>query len=195
MSLVNTLVEGVLDLAVATKVIDACGHTHYIAFPSHGSGFVLKSLHRYNLAAKVVPCLAMVDLRDTGCDCAPDVLTKWLPNRNDDMLFRVVVNEIESWLMADRLAFSQFVHLAVEHVPSYPELEPFPKRTVVNLARRSGNRAVRNTLVPREGMGASEGPLYTSEMMRFARESWEPERACENSPSLAQCIRRLRELP
>ncbi len=194
MSLVNLLVEGPLDREVGAKLIAVTGHSLNIPFPMHGASFVLNNAYRYNQSARFQPCLAMVDLRDTGCACAPQVLDQVIPDRNEAMLFRVVVNEIESWLMADRNAFAQFVCVAIEHIPAYPEQEPRPKQTVINLARRSRNSTIRARLVPREGAGAAEGPQYVTEMMRFAREMWDPERASDNSLSLSRCIERLRSL-
>jgi hypothetical protein len=67
---------------------------------------------------------------------------------------------------------------------------------VVDLARRSRRRAIRDDFVPREGSGRRIGPLYTSRMIEFVEDmtaGWRPDEAARLSPSLARCLRRFGE--
>lgn len=66
--------------------------------------------------------------------------------------------------------------------------------SLVNLARRSRRKAIRQDMVPRARSGRQEGPAYTSRMTEFASEKWRPEVAAEHSESLRraiQCLQRL----
>jgi hypothetical protein len=113
------------------------------------------------------------------------------------MCFRVVVREIETWLFADRQRLAAFLGVPVAHVPHAPEDVADPKAAMVNLARQSRRRDVRDDMVPRPGSGRAVGPAYASRLVEFVayREaSWRPEVAAEHSDSLARCIERLRHI-
>jgi len=137
--------------------------------------------------------LALVDLMDTGLPCPPAVVDAWLPRRDPGMLFRVVVREVESWLLADRTNLADFLRVAVAKVPSAPEEEIDPKQSLVNLARKSRSAEIRRLLVPAKGSSATEGPAYTSEMRRFVDNHWDVAEARKNAPSLASCLKALEQ--
>ncbi|MFW6242022.1 MAG: hypothetical protein ACOC98_15640 [Thermodesulfobacteriota bacterium] len=69
-----------------------------------------------------------------------------------------------------------------------------PKRTLVNLARKSRMKRRREAIVPPEGMSGVVGRGYAAEISHFIREKWNPSEAARRSPSLAKCLRRLREI-
>jgi hypothetical protein len=48
---------------------------------------------------------------------------------------RFAVNELESWLLADREGLANFLGIAVSRMPICPEREEFPKKTLVNISR------------------------------------------------------------
>jgi hypothetical protein len=122
-------------------------------------------------------------------------VSQWLPNRQTTMLLRVVVRELESWLLADHENMATFLSVSKELVPGNSEQLPDPKEEVVRLARRSRSKAIRESLVPRAGSTARVGPLYEAEMIRFIRNHWDISHAASYAPSLARCVQRLRELP
>jgi len=65
---------------------------------------------------------------------------------------------------------------------------------MVDLARRSRRRTIREDMVPREGSGREVGPAYSSRMIEFVRNAWSPEAAMEASDSLCRCVECLIEL-
>ena len=80
-------------------------------------------------------------------------------------------------------------------MPDNPDDLDDPKQELINLARRSRRRGIRNEIVPREGSGRVVGPLYTTRMIEFIQDEiggWRPGRALRVSGSLARCIARLR---
>jgi hypothetical protein len=137
--------------------------------------------------------VVIVDL-DTDEDCAPLLCRHWLARPAPGMCFRVAVREVESWLLADRAAFSRFMGVPQARIPLSPDTEPDPKRTIVDLARASRYGAISEDMVPRPGAGRDVGPAYTSRLAEFASANWRPEDAARNSDSLARCIRRLAEM-
>jgi len=156
----------------------------------------MRSITGYNNAARFAPWIVLVDL-DHDCDCAPPFARKWLVNPSDGMCFRVAVRAIEAWLLADRERLAQLLGVRMTWLPTDPDSLDDPKRELINLARRSRRRVVREDLVPRLGSGRSVGPLYTTCMIEFVRDEiagWRLDQAALASRSLARCISRLREL-
>ena len=131
---------------------------------------------------------------DTGLECPPDVIARWLPRAQPRMLFRVVVRELESWLLADRDHFADFLGISINHLPVEPEKIEDPKQLLVNLARRSRKRELRSALVPETQSTAQVGRLYNSEMVIFVRTLWDTEIARKHAPSLDKCLKRLESL-
>jgi hypothetical protein len=148
----------------------------------------------YNRSAKSIYYLTLVDLMDTDEPCAPEVVIEWVPYREPKMVFRVVVQELESWLLADREGIAGFIKIDRLKVPAMPELLPDPKDALIRLARRSRSKPIRSGLVPETGSQAKVGKLYASEMIRFINTQWDIEVARMNAPSLEKCLQRLEEI-
>ncbi len=151
----------------------------------------------YNEAARFALWLVLVDL-DDEFECAPSLRAEWLPNPAEHMYLRVAVREIESWLLADSAGIAAFLSVPVRRVPRTVDDLDNPKHTLIELARSSRSRAIREDMVPRPGSGASIGPAYTSRMSEFVgkqgRGRWQPTSAAQVSPSLSRCILALTEL-
>ncbi len=154
------LVEGNLDEAVGRRIVRHCGLEVSVVYGKKGSAYVKGKIRGFNMSARGMPMLTLVDLMDTGLSCPPAVLDAWLPRREPGMLFRVVVREVESWLLADRPNLARFLRIAADKVPLVPEEEIDPKRRLVNLARKSRSAEKRRLLVPTKGSSAAEGPAY-----------------------------------
>lgn len=191
---IDILVEGPLDEAVARRLIHHTGHQAGATFGKQGASYLRQKVAGFNVRASYGnPMLMLVDFADTGLDCPPAVLPAWLPHRSPKLLLRVVVNEIESWLLADHLGIGGFLGLSGAVVPEDPERLADPKRALVNLVRRSRRRAAK-ALVPQPGISASVGPGYVSEMQAFVAERWNVDAARRRAASLDRCLLRLAEL-
>jgi len=151
-----------------------------------------KKLHGYNQAAKGWYWLVLRDL-DHDADCAPTLLNLLLPQPNKMMMLRIVVREIESWLLGDRERFSQFIGVDAAAIPSEPEILDDPKGKVIQLAKRSRKRNIRKDMAPRQGSGAKEGPAYASCLAEFADNHWRPDVASLSCDSLKRCLDRMRD--
>lgn len=194
MAVINYLVEGEIDEAAAIRIIRHVNQEIGAGFGKKGCSYIEQKIEKFNKTAQEIYYLSLVDFMDTNCECPPEVISTWLPHRNDLMIFRVVVREMESWLLADRKNIAKFLNISVEKVPLYPEIENDPKQKLVNLARGSRSSKVRAALVPEKNSTAQVGKLYTSEIKRFISDFWDIESARENSPSLDKCLIRLEEL-
>ncbi len=185
---IHIFVEGAPDEVVARRLVEACGHRTATCFGKKGWVFIRDNIAKYNQAAAHLCCLTLVDLMDTGHFCPVEVISQWLPNRQPNMLLRLVVRELESWLLADRAGLAAFLHVNAERIPPYPEQIADPKREIVNIARRSRSRNIKSALVPEQGSTAQVGKMYFSEMTAFIQKQWDITAARENAPSLHRCL-------
>jgi hypothetical protein len=137
-----------------------------------------------------------VDL-DQDFDCARALVTDWIPEPSMYMRFRVVVREIEAWLLADHERFTNFFAVPASAVPDLPDELPDPKLTLLAAVARSRRKSIRVDMLPRPGSGRQVGAAYTSRLIEFASDSdrgWRPDVAAARSPSLSSCLTRLDSL-
>jgi hypothetical protein len=188
MSVVSILVEGHLDEAVAKKIISSVGGKPGHVYPKRGADYIEKKIDGFNDLAQGIPILTLVDLMDTEFDCPAEAVREWLPHRNEQMLLRFVVREIESWILADRSGIAQMLGIRKAKIPHHPEDLPDPKAALVDLARKSRYDSLRYRLVPEDPTVKTQGPAYTGRIERFIREKWRLDVAQKNSPSLRRCV-------
>ena len=190
---VNILVEGSTDEPVAKRLLSHVGLEAGTVYGKRGKPHLLKRLPNYNKAADRLPWFVIVDL-DMDTSCPPEAIVMWLPNPSDGMRFRIAVRAIEAWLMADRENMAKFLGVARSTIHHDIERDPAPKETLINIARKSRNRSIREDIVPRQMSGAKVGPLYVSRLTEFVENMWRPDVAANESESLYRCIRALSKL-
>lgn len=193
---ISAAVEGILDEAVFCRIVKDLGAIPGSVYGKRGKPFLLQKLNAYNQAARYGPWVIIIDL-DHDAECAPPFRQSCLPDPAPNMNFRIAVREIEAWLLGDRKRLSKFLSVGVSRIPHNPETLDSPKSTMVNLARHSRRRDVRENMVPRVGSGRKIGPAYTSLLIEFSRDSergWRPSIAAKSSDSLNKCICRLKQL-
>lgn len=112
-----------------------------------------------------------------------------------NLLIRIAVLEIESWILADRDGIAQWLGVALSIVPRSPETLADPKRAMVQLASRSPHRALREGIAPGPVRGTHRtGAGYNTLASDFVARLWNPETARRNAPSLDRAISRISEL-
>jgi hypothetical protein len=190
---VSCAVEGLVDEAISRRLVRECLLSAGPVYGRNGKQFLLDRISGYNNAARFSPWFVVVDL-DTDFDCAPPALQAWLPRPAPAMVLRVAVREAEAWLMADRDSFAAFLGVSGDRIPTAPELEVDPKRTVVALARQSRKRSIREDMVPRASSGRNEGELYVARVIQYVQKHWRPRIAAQRADSLRRCLERLDEL-
>lgn len=193
MSSVTVAVEGAVDASVVRRLLEGVGAGEGPVHVARGKATLLSRLGGYNHAATRSPWLVLVDL-DRDADCVPPFRQQWMPAPAAHMCFRVAVRMIESWLLADRERFARFLGVSAARLPREPDDVDDPKGTVVELARTSRRRDIREELVPRAGSGRRVGALYPSRLIEFVSGSWRPDEARGRSDSLDRCLTRLGEL-
>ncbi len=190
---ISGAVEGLIDEAVLRRLVRWIGATPGAIHGKQGKSFLRKQLAAYNWAARTVPWLVLVDL-DFDADCAPTMLHAWLPQPAPHMCFRIVVREIEAWLLADRERIAEFLNVRYSLIPRNPEAIADPKHALVEICRRSRRQEIREDMTPRPRSYREVGPAYNSRLVQFVldeRNGWRPDVAAERSPSLSHCLQRL----
>ena len=152
-----------------------------------GSGYLKKKIKGFNQAAKGMPFLVLTDLDQT--DCPPLIIDKWLSiPKHENLLFRIAVREIESWLLAHRTAMASFFGVRKNLFPSDPDNLGDPKRFLIRLAKKSRKSDLRKAIVPADGSTAKIGPDYNGTLIPFVRDSWQVKEASKFSPSLKRAF-------
>ncbi len=193
---ISGAVEGLVDEAVLQRLVEHVRATPGFVYGKNGKPLLRQRINGYNQAARLSPWIVLVDLNHDA-DCAPPLRASWLPNPAPGMCFRVAVREVEAWLFADRERLARFLGVSFSRIPQKPEVVDDPKRTMVEFAKHSRRREIREDMVPRPGSGRPVGPAYTSRLIEFAMDTrlgWRPAVAARHSDSLNRCLRCLRRL-
>ena len=190
---ISAAVEGIVDEAVIRRLFSDMNLELGSVYGKNGKPQLHRSIKGYNNAARFSPWLVLVDL-DQDFDCAPLLREEWLPEPGSYICFRVAVREVEAWLLADYERIASFLRLPRTKVPTDPETLNDHKNTIVNLARQSRRRDIREDMVPRPGSGRAIGPAYSSRLIEFVTSYWRPHVARRHSDSLNRTISCLENL-
>lgn len=155
-----------------------------------GNGYLKSTIAGWNRAAAGIPFLVLTDL-DTHL-CPSELIASWLAvPQHPNLVLRVAVREVESWLLADRTNFAKYLGIPETLIPATPDELPDPKQTLVQLARRSGHKTHREDIAPRQGSTAKQGPDYNARLGEFVNTTCDPAKGAKSSPSLARAIAKL----
>jgi hypothetical protein len=188
---VTVAVEGDHDAAVVRRLLASMGFEAGTIYGRKGKGALDRSIAGFNQGARHSRWLIVRDL-DHDAACATTLVRRLVPDPAPHLCLRIAVRSLEAWLLADRNGMSDFLQVPMSKVPLDPESLPHPKQALVELAKYSRQRAIRDDMVPIPATGAQVGRGYTGRVIEFATQQWNPERAAEPSDSLRRCLRALR---
>lgn len=186
------IVEDELSGAVMRRLIAATGRNFVIdrMINARGHGQIKSGIGKFRTSSYALPHVVLTDL--DRYPCPPALLDNWgATDLPPQFLFRIAVREVEAWLLADREGIAEFLHVAVSKVPHAPEAEDDPKRTLINLARRSRKKRLAQELVPAPDSAAPIGPLYNARLSEFVNDKWDVDRAKLLADSLFRTLNRL----
>ena len=189
---VHLAVEDELSEAVLRRLLK---HTHRgyavgTVYGRSGYGYLRSSIAGWNKAARGVPFVILTDLDRHPCPAA--LIGDWIPHhRHTNLLLRVAVREVESWVLADPANLSAFLRVNPNIIPPQPDSLPDPKKVLVDTANRSRSREVRRRVVPKPGSTAKQGPEYNACLIEFVQGTWSIDTAVAASPSLARTMARF----
>jgi hypothetical protein len=190
---INLVVEDALSEAVAREILRQSGRSFVIGRPLNrrGSGNIKNIISGLNNAAKGTPYFVLTDLDNIECPLA--LISNWLPqqSRHPNLIFRVAVREVEAWVLADRQAFSEFLGIPIQSIPINVDRIDDPKQFLVNLARKSKKRIIREAIVPAPNSTAQIGKDYNGQLVQFVQQNWKIDEAKSCSESLTRTINKI----
>ncbi len=158
-------------------------------WPGYGFGYLRKKVFAFNQASTTSPYFMLTDL--DNYPCPPELINDWINvPLHPNFIFRVAVKEVEAWLLADIEGLSGFFRISASNFPSRPEEVTDPKQTLINLAKKSRIRRIREEIVP-VGSNARIGPNYNGCLSGFVLNLWNVFDAMKLSRSLEKAYRRL----
>jgi hypothetical protein len=190
---ITAVAEGMVDEAAIRRLAGDFAIRVSAVHTPGGKHRLDRRLRNYNAAARFGPWLVLRDL-DHDASCPAELIENRLPVRSPNLMLRIAVRSIEAWLLADHFNFSRFFGIPDTLIPADPEALARPKRTVVDLARRSRRREIRNNLVPAQGLSVETGAGYSAYLTEFINKSWTPASAAARSDSLRRCLKVLKNL-
>lgn len=190
---VSGATEGIVDESVVRRLIRELGAEPGPVHGKNGKQHLRERITGFNNAARYSPWIVLLDL-DHDAECAPPLRSHWLPEPAPFMCLRIAVRQVEAWLLADRENIAKFLAVAASRVPRHVETLTNAKEAMVDLARRSRRRDIREDMVPRPGSGRPVGPAYASRLIEFAQGMWNPQEAARPSDSLRRSMNRLEAL-
>lgn len=196
---INIVVEDRLSEAVVKAVLSQSEKKFNVVkrFPdlkrihsSSGFGYIKIKISGFNKAARGIPFLVLTDLDDY--ECPPVLINEWLKEpKHPKLIFRVAKREVESWVLADRISLASFLGIPEGKIPFDTDKIPDPKRYLINIAKGSRNRDIRDAIVPRRGSTSSIGPDYNDKLSWFAANQWNLKRAVKHSDSLKRAAKAI----
>lgn len=189
---VSLVVEGATDAVVAKRLLEEAGLQPGPEYLRSGKSKLDPRLASYNNAARFSCWLVLRDLDHDG-SCAAELRQKLLPAPAPHMRFHVAVRAVEAWLLADAEGIRDTLATRGAIVADPDRLDD-PKRYLLDLARRSRRRAIREAMLPIAGSSARVGPGYALTLIEFAANRWRPEVAGRTSASLERLRSFLRRV-
>ena len=188
-------VEGDVDEAVVRCLIEHIQAKTRAVYGRNGKSHLQRRLSGYNQAARFSPWIVLIN-KDRDAECA-SLRNLWLPDPSQYMCFRGRSHSEKHGSWPTGSALRGFL---LSTSPEFQRtLKPYihPKPAMVEIAKHSRRREIREDMVPRAGSGRVVGPAYTARLIEFvigAKIGWRPEVAAECSESLKRCLRCLRRL-
>ncbi len=188
--------EDELSEAVVERLVAAtgCPYSITVKMRKNGFGYLRKNAQNLLATARQVPVFLLTDLDRYACP--PALICDWVGARPIPPLFRfrICVRTVEAWLLADKEGFSEFSGVSEDRIPDAPEIFADPKKVLLDLVKKYGNRSIRRDLLPASKSSARVGLGYNQVLTAFVRGEWNLQRASCRSESLTRAIKSLEEL-
>lgn len=181
---INLVFEDEVSEAVMKKLLNSFNSKFYIGISYHknGYGYIRQNINGFNQAAIATAFFVLADLDSS--QCPTELISNWFRNElKPNMIFRLAIREIESWLLADREGFARFTGVSEAILPRNPDLEVDPKNKLIQIIRRCRKRLIKEDVIPKND-NANMGPNYNGRLIEYIEKFWEIDRAKRNSNSL-----------
>lgn len=138
-----------------------------------------------------VSVIMCTDLDFTSC--LVRMRDEWFPKGiPSNMVFSIAIREADAWILADPGISGYLASPA--SVPESPENVQDPKSALIEIAKRSRKREIRDEMVIKKGALAKVGPGYNDLLESFVKSHWNVGLASRKSKSLKRLIDRISNL-
>lgn len=190
---VELLVEGVTDEIFLRKVLSDLHIGVRAVYGKRGCAYIIEKGSGFAARGEYSGIIILADLCDVHRGC-PLLARRRIAEQVPELcLLRFAVCELESWLLASRVGLSQYFGISAQLVPATPDELLDPKQVLVNLARRSRRRRIREMFVPPHGTSSDVGRGYVEGISEFMSNHWDMYEARASSPSFERFVVRVRE--
>ena len=190
MKFARASVEDFLSELVLRKITSYVGDITLSAVDvTGGYGKIKKQIRSYNRAARSYPFIILTDLDKAMCPTK--LKTDWLygDQQEESLLFRIVVREIETWLVADTINFASFLNISHNHMKLDVELILDPKLYIFSLVNKPRvPREIKRGILPSDAE-ARVGPNYNFILGDYIAKKWDIDNARARSNSLERAIK------
>ncbi len=194
MTLITIATEDELSEEVAIRLVDEflIDFTVEKKLRKGGNGYLRSKCDAFNKMAVRRPILLITDL--DKIECAKTLIENWFDDKvpNPNLIFRVAVREIESWLLADHEAMRVLLNKGANGIERSPDTLTEPKEYLLRRAMRAPSEIKRDLVREKNGR-AYQALSYNVRLCDFVKNNWCPTRASERSDSLRRAVQRLSE--
>ncbi len=139
-----------------------------------GFGHFQKRIEQIRRSAVALTFFVFLDGDELGNICPSDAINQWFNTRSPRNIYvRFAFHEVESWLLADRENMASFLNIPENVIPVIDDQKRDTKEILIQLARRSNSREIKQDLVPQGTFTSVVGPAYSSRMSRFISTTWD----------------------
>lgn len=182
---IDLLVEGVTDEIVLRQALGALGHNVGVVYGKRGIAYLRNRASgiavRGGFGYRVVIVADSMDFAGSPCPGASSESLVTSPPAGT--LVRLAVREIESWILGSRGELARFLRVPVGRIPMLSDEIGDPKQALVNLARLSATKRLREMMVPREHVSSVVGTGYVDAVSEFMNSRWNIDSASASSRS------------
>lgn len=185
--------EDQLSEAIALRLISEISTPHFIQhrLGKSGNGYLRSRMGSWHQMAQQQVMLVLTDL--DRANCLVEFRDQWLAGAPPtNLLFRIAVREVESWVLADHVAMRALIG-AKGVLPAAPDELADPKQSLLKLAK-SAPKQIRQDLLKAMDGSLAQGLGYNARLTALVNSEWSPQRAAGRSPSLARTRLRLTEV-
>jgi hypothetical protein len=190
---INIACEDPLSEAVALKLLEGSKNEFIVGavYRKNGKTYLNQRVKGFNKASKGMPYFFLVDLDNDGC--APALINSWMGDqtKNQNFIFRIAVEEIEAWILADIENFSSFVGINKDLIPQDSDAIHNPKEFLVKVVKSSSKRDIKTSIIPKNNSTAKVGPNYNGKLIEFINTRWSVAEAQLRSKSLEKTIKAI----
>lgn len=153
----------------------------------HGFGKIKANVNKWNAAAvKGIRFIVVTDLDSSPCPVK--LINEWFVNGIDtNLIFRIAIKEIESWVLADNINFSKFLGISNYSITDSDTIND-PKDFLFKLTKKSRYTNIKKDILPLD-IFARIGPNYNNRLALFIHSYWDIDNARQKSKSLDRAIK------